>query len=490
MTVDLHDLQAEEAALTAAVTTVAACAYVCEHCRADDFWREDSRRVFRAIDALHAAGRPVDAVTVCSAIASGAKPEDAARIGDYVAHLSESFVVVANTAEYVSSILAATAKRRAMTASEAISEAVFNANGNTADLPGQLEVIATEAVREMRRRGPQASLGPRSYSGPEIAAMEFPDPDPVVLYAERGCTFDLAGGSKGGKTTLVLMGCKAVLTEELFLDLPTKRVPILYLTEQTRRSFRDKLESTGFLLDCDDFHTLFIADFSGLSWNEICAQLMDTVRKFAIGLLIVDTLTDWAHMVNENDAAEALNVMRPLRKISDAEDVAVITCRHTGKGDHSTQAVVDVGRGSSAFAGVFDTLCAMSRVKGQGHPDQRELRLESRKDGIPNTIVVELKDGRYKSLGNAPNVEFRVARDFLLERLPGTEDAALTEKDILDACRGQFSRRTLQRVLNGSRGVGGLVREGIVTGRKGAGSASAKAFGYWLLEGEQLAWPG
>ncbi len=324
---------------------------------------------------------------------------------------------------------------------------------------------------------PELVPRPHSFSGLEIAGMTFPDPDPVVLYAERGCTFDIAAASKVGKTSLVMLGCKALLQGEPFLDLPTKCVPVLYLTEQTRRSFRDKLESVGFLLGCQDFHVLFIADFGGLPWDEVCAVVRDEVNRHSVGLVVIDTLTDWARMQDENDAAEALMVMRPLRLIAE-DGAAVITLRHTGKGDHSNQDVVDVGRGSSAFAGVVDTLCALGRVPGAGHPNQRQLRFQSRRDGIPATLVIELEDGRYSALGSAANVEYRLARAFVRENLPDSEATAITEKDVLEASDKRFSRSTLKRVLND------LTSEGVVAGKKGAGRASSKAFGYWLRDAE------
>lgn len=331
---------------------------------------------------------------------------------------------------------------------------------------------------------------PRSYTGSAIAAMTFPDPDPVVHYAERGCIFDLVGPAKKGKTTFTLHGCQAVLAGKPYLGVKTKRVPILYLTEQTSRSFRDKLEAVGLLLGNDDFHVFFIADFIGLSWPKICEIVREEVRAYGVGLVYIDTLTDWAHMENENDAAEALRVMRPLRVIAE-DGVALVTCRHSGKGSHDGQDVVDVGRGSSAFAGVVDTLCVMGGVQGQGHPRQRQLRFVSRKDGIPQRLVIELTDGRYVCLGDAPDVEYRLAREFVLDHLPRSEARALTEKEILEEGRGQFSRRTLQRVLGGDKGVGGLIREGLVTCCKGAGEASSKAFGYWLTgdDDEQLGLP-
>jgi putative DNA primase/helicase len=353
-----------------------------------------------------------------------------------------------------------------------------------------LELIrhAQEAAAEVSPAGETVetqSLHPRFYTGPELTEMEFANPNPVLLYAEPGCLFDLVSPSKVGKTSLALQGCKAVLDSELFLELPTQPLPILYLTEQTRRSFRDKLTAVGTLPFCDDFHMLFIADCMGMSWVDICAEVREAVRRWGIGILIVDTLTDWAGMENENDNAEAICVMRPLRAIAQESNTAVITIRHTGKGHRGDGDVVDAGRGASAFVGVVDTTCELSRVPGQGHPNRRQLRFSSRKDGIPESLVIELRDNHYVALGDALNVEYRAARRLALEQVPCGEANAVMLKELHKICGEGISEATLERALGkeddpeGGRKASGLVGDGLVLRRKGAGSASTKAYGYW-----------
>ncbi len=198
----------------------------------------------------------------------------------------------------------------------------------------------------------------------------------------------------------------------------------------------------------------------------------------SIGLLVIDTLSKWAKVADENDAAEALRVVGPLQLIAE-DNVAVVTLRHAGKGSPDGKDVVDTGRGSSAFSGEFDLCTVLSRAPGGGHPNRRQLRSVAREDNVPPTLVIELKGGRYLAEGSAPNVEYRSARQFVLSRLSSCEAEAMTETQLLGAAKDQFSRSTLKRVLNGKGGEGGLIREGLVTGKLGAGGASSKAFGYW-----------
>ena len=221
MTFEIHDLQAEEAALAAAVTNPAACAYLVERCREDDFQRSDSRSVLRAVATLHAAGRPVDPVTVSTTVCSGAEDDDAQRLTDYVGHLSESFVVAANVAEYVASIVGQSAKRRAILAGQAISEAALGVNGDLAGLPGILEGITGEAVREIRERCADEKAGQHKLkwlTGAELATMTPETPGYVLRpYLARGLIVQLTGKVKGGKTTLAMHMAAAVLHERPFL---------------------------------------------------------------------------------------------------------------------------------------------------------------------------------------------------------------------------------------------------------------------------------
>jgi hypothetical protein len=457
-----YHADAQRHVLGAALASPEARKFVLARLADGDVFGDGDRRILRAIRELETAG-------MCSVVTVA---ERLPKQSDEVHDLFDRLPSIADVSLSVDVVKRDATKR-------ALEEKLTGAHASLAAGNGDLAITAAilrdaVAVAEQPSEGGRPQL--HSYTAPEIIGMEFPEPDPVVLYAERGCLFDLVGKAKKGKTTFILLGCKAVLRGEPFLDLPTKRVLILYLTEQTRRSFRDKLLTTGLAQEAD-LHVLFRTDFKGKSWNEVCEVIRDEIAKWDFGLVVIDTLSDWARIQDENDNAEALRVTAPLREIAES-GVAIITARHAGKGEHGGLDVVDVGRGGSAFAGVADTLCVLEGAPGSGHPNRRQLRFESRKDDIPPTMIVELKDGHYDCLGNAPNVEYRVARDFVLEHLRGDEAAAISEKEILDACHGRFSRSTLQRVLNG------LTGEGIATGKRGAGSASDKAFGYWLLDDE------
>lgn len=320
---------------------------------------------------------------------------------------------------------------------------------------------------------------PRSYTAAEIAALEFPDPDPILFYFERGKTSDIVAKPKDGKTTFILLGIQALRRGELFLDLPTKPVPVLYLTEQTRRSFRDKLRAVE-IVEGDDFHVFFVTDYHGWDWPDICQVVREECQRLSIGLLVIDTLSKWAKITDENDAGEALRVCGPLQLIAE-DNVAVVTLRHAGKGGTDIKDVVDAGRGSSAFPGEFDICTVLSRASGRGHPNRRQLRSVAREENVPPTLVIELKDGRYVAEGSAPNVEYRSARAAWLEHLPSGKEAALPVRELwVMTDKRAFSERTAKRAIDD------LCREGLAAGEKGAGRAKRRdQEAYWRLENRE-----
>jgi hypothetical protein len=432
---------------------------------ADDFPDPSERKVFRAILSVVADGDEPDLVTV------GAKLP---AMRDFLHTLVDTRGTASNAGQYVALAQDATLRRQLVTACLKTQEMLAETNGT----PAAELVKRCRDLYDLPSSGPEE---PRAVTAVALDALEFPHHERVALYAGPGDIFDLAGKPKKGKTTFILYGVKALLAGESFLDMPTHRCAVVYLTELTRRSFQRKLRSVG-LTKAKDLHLFFRADFAGWTWADICRHVAGYCGEHGIRLIVVDTLSDWASVKDEDDNAEAIAVMAPLRVIAEA-DIAIWTARHAGKGDSGHRETVDVGRGASAYAGVVDTLCVLEGAQGQkGHPNRRQLRLVSRDDDVPERVTVELKDGRYISHGDAFNVETREARAHALDLLGDDEASAKRITTLLERDEGDdFSHSTMNRALDG------LMHDGLVTGRKGAGEASSRAFGYWIRgDDEQL----
>jgi len=155
----------------------------------------------------------------------------------------------------------------------------------------------------------------------------------VEPYVARGCIAEIDGKIKqGGKTTFLTFACRAKLDGLPFLGMATSAGPVVYLTEQPTRSFREALRRAG-LLERDDFHVLAWHDARGVDWPGIVAAARRKCREVGASLLCVDTLPQWAGMKgdSENNSGHALEAVEPLQEAAALANLAVVFVRHARK---------------------------------------------------------------------------------------------------------------------------------------------------------------
>jgi len=322
-------------------------------------------------------------------------------------------------------------------------------------------------------------------TAPELAALEDEAFDWVLDgYVAPYSTTQLSGAPKlAGKTTWALCLSAAVARGAKFMGRATRKGVFVYLTEQTRKTFKVSARGTG-VLENPDIHVLLRSRVWAQDWETIIREATAYCLEVGAVLLIVDTLGRWASLMGdaENDAGAALQVMQPLEEAA-AAGLAVLVVRHDRKDPGAN--IVDAGRGSGAYAGAFDQLLALKRVGGAGHDNRRKLCCEGRFEETPRELVIEYEGGVYLDRGTEANVESAEVRSTVLAVLRDADEAR-TFDHLLEACGGPARETTLQRVL-GTEGKpdkgktpSGLVGDGLVCRAKGAGAASPKAYGYWL----------
>ena len=475
MTNDLHDHQAEEAALAAAVTNPAACSYLVEHCYDEDFGSADRRAVMHALAKLHGAGDPIDPVTVCTAVGSEEKPEDAARLKDYVRDLCDAHFVAANTHSYVATV-GHSAKRRAVNASRAIEKAAFGCNGNVAELPERLEAITAAAVQEMRGRGGQGD-GDRFRTAAFIAE-HTPEKPPAliddVLFAAHSHLL-IGSPKESGKSTLCFTWAAAIADGSEWAGRRTQEGAVVYLLEEGAYGQGCKIHKHG-LTKCENVHVAGPADLAGLDF----AARIDATCKFALDVgavvVFIDTLAAIAgvHDEDENSSGAMLEVVAQVDRLKQA-GLGVVLSQHSRKSGGS---LAEIARGSSAITGGVDLLIGLEPAKGSGHDNRRVLTFKGRID-VPPTLVVDLgKDGMYSYVGDVAASVRKDARSGILALL-GAASEPLTEAVVVEELQSQgIGRTSVQDALRE------LLEEHIVGREKGVGAASNRAFGYYLIVDE------
>ncbi len=470
----LHDLQAEEAALAAAVANPSACTYLVEHCRPADFWRADSRTVFAAIAKLQAAGRPVDPVTVKTAVCAGAGAEDAQRLGEYVGHLAGSLAVCTHVAEYVTAVVGMSAKRRAVLAGTTIRDEALSANGNAADLPGRLEVITAQAVGDIRARHTD-EVARRFHTAAEVAEGTQDQPPAVVedlIFAAHSHLL-IGPPKESGKSTLCFSLARAITAGESWAGRRTQRGAVIYLSEEGAHGQGYKVRKHG-LAECADVYLAGPADLAGLDFLARVDAVCRLAADVSASVVFIDTLSAVAGVRgdDENSAGAALELMAHVDRLKQA-GLAVVCVQHQRKGGGSLS---ESARGSSAAAGGVDFLLSLEKSTGSGHDNRRILTIRGRID-VPPTIVIDLgEDGRFHYVGDVAAAVRNEARQSIVEVLT-TAPEPLTEAEIVDALKDQdIGRTSTQDALRE------LLAFGTVSRAKGVGSATNRAYGYSLSE--------
>ncbi len=282
---------------------------------------------------------------------------------------------------------------------------------------------------------------------------------------------ELSAKIKVGKTTFWAAAVSAMLLGEPFLGLATRQCAVVLLTEEREATLRDLLKRTG-LDAADNLFILHRYATRAYEWADIVAEAVRKAGSVGAGLLVVDTLPDWAGIAGdaENNSGDALTAMRPLQDAA-AAGLGVLSVRHDRKGGGE---IGDSARGSSAYGGAADILLQLTKTTTAGHENRRTLTGVGRFDRVPGAIVIEFVDGVFRALGSSADVERTEVRARVLDILPDAGARMLSETDLLERL-GDAKRSTLKRVLDG------LVEEGRVAKATGAGK-TGRAFGYALNE--------
>jgi len=325
-------------------------------------------------------------------------------------------------------------------------------------------VSPAEADAEIRVRTPA-----------EVCAVAGDRPDWIIFgLVARNAITEIIAKMKTGKTDVILAGVDAILTGDNFLGHATQRVEVLYLTEERPPSFADALRRRG-MDQRSGLHIILRSGTLNMTWPEIVEFVRAYVRANGIGLVVIDTLSDWASLAadEENDSSAALEAVRPLQLLA-ADNVAVWTGRHSRKGYAGD--VADSGRGSGAFTGAVEIVLGLQKMVGSGNKNQRKVIPVGRFNDTPaESFVIERQGYSYTVIGTPGQVGREGARQSLLESTPGNRENAVSASALFKAA-GVTSTIGYELLKE-------LKAKGIVVAEKGAGT-SGKGEGFWRSEGE------
>ena len=460
------NLDAERSVLGAILLDNAAYGPAVEILRPGDFSHDANRRIFARMVSLGESGRPIDPVTLAEELLRTAELEAVGGVA-YLAALTEGLPRASNVAHYARIVKERSIRRHIMRQAKSLFD-------GAADIGTELDTLIErgEQGQQILSAALRKEVAAESiFRSAKQLAETTPEQVEWVLtgYVACGATTEVAAKVKLGKTTLILHACRAMLDSTPFLGFRTREVPaILYLTEQPDASFREALEAAD-LLGRENFVFTSWHSARALSWPKVVAAAVAEAKRIGAPLIVVDTLPQWAGIVDENSSAEALAAMRPLQEAAGVHGLAVVIVRHDRK---SGGEVGDSRRGSSAFAGAVDIVLSLRKPDGNSNGNIRLIHALSRFRETTSRLAIELRPEGYVSLGTESALAVRQATEAILEVAPVGEGAALTGNELFALAK--VKRTSGQEALNDLLRDGQLKRAGC--GKKG------DAFRYFVTE--------
>jgi len=416
------------------------------HLCPDHFYGEAHRIIFAAMTSLKEQGTPIDCLTLGEQLSEG-ELKRAGGLG-YFSALSDGLPREPNVSQYAVIVMEKARLRDVISSANTI---VTSAMNGAADLDQHVETLSIH-YRERVRLERNDTLKWRTAAD-DINTSEQPD-FIVKDYLPRAAVIELSGPPKtAGKTTFVTHMCDAITRGKPFLGRPTKKGPIVYLSEETPTTFRQALRRAG-VEGCEDLHILHKNNTIGMTFSNIMLEAVSRAQEVGAGVIVVDTAPAWMGLKGEeeNQSGPVLEAMSHLQNAA-AQGFAVLPIRHDRKSGGS---VGTSARGSSAYTGAADIVLQLRRPQNGTRRSVRELHAVSRFDDTPELLLIELTAEGYVAHGSATAVALDDAKKAIERTAPASEADAKRLDDILADIDVNVSGAT------GQRAADELLKEGVL----------------------------
>lgn len=264
-------------------------------------------------------------------------------------------------------------------------------------------------------------------------------------YIAKGHSTLLSALWKAGKSTLLRHLFITIHNQSEFAGQPTYKSRILVVSEENEGEWLEQKEE----LDSEEIDHVFIwsrpirVKPNLKQWVQFIEELTAYVLENKIDLVVIDTLSTFWPIDNENDSAQVLKALVPLYALTE-NNIAVLLVHHFRKGGGDQ---AQASRGSGALPGFVDNIIEFTR-KDDGFPNQRILKTYGRFSDVIPQVVIELgSDGVYKTLGQPWEVSKSARLDKIIEIVVSSKEP-LSVKEIFNSCIQAGVTITLRSVQN------------------------------------------
>ena len=264
-------------------------------------------------------------------------------------------------------------------------------------------------------------------------------------FIPQGSLLLFSGYMKTGKSTFVYPLAVSVAQGRPFLGYETSQGGVLILSlEERALDVRNRLIRFGLK------HQDALYVHCGPLHND--TQALNDIKNFIVQnhvtLVIVDTLSLFWNVSDENNNAVVVQQMKPILELTRNTGCSVCLVHHTSKagGDHGRGI-----RGASSLLGIVDQSLVLEDRQGR-RSNQRVLKTLGRYDESPPELILELQDDEWRCLGTGAEAVQIGYMERVYEALahePQTVDM-LVEKTKLS---GKQVRKSLE-ILTGQDRIG------------------------------------
>lgn len=255
---------------------------------------------------------------------------------------------------------------------------------------------------------------------------------------------------KIGKTTLMAALLKAFEQGDTFIGYKVQQTKVLYASEEHPNSWSSRIARFELI---GHYHALVQTKVKNAycleSWKQWLGRARRYMERNGHKVLVLDTLSRYWPVADENDAVQATQAIDALDIITEKSSLCVMVIHHQRKsgGTNFTGA-----RGSGAIVGRFDIILDFDKVEGGfgvEKKNQRLLKGSGRWQETPGELIIELNGNDYELLGDCKEVKHTEDLESIHEALSNHEWQTLEQ--IRQGCglRTNTVTKELKRLVAG-----------------------------------------
>ena len=263
-------------------------------------------------------------------------------------------------------------------------------------------------------------------------------------YLARGFLTLVSALWKAGKTTFISHLIKSLEKENSFVGKSTQPATVLMVSEEGKGLWARRRDEFNISTSCWILCRPIKQKLRYREWVEFLEQMSTFCIENKIDVFILDTLSSFWNVDNENDAAVVQAALLPINHLLE-KNIAVMLIHHFRKSG-GEEALAS--RGSGAIGSYADILVEFTRLHGDQKTKERVLRTYSRFEETPEETVIELTNEGYEVRGSKKDVLAEQKFSQIITILMGFPEGA-TAQELFEEWPDERrpSERTLQRHL-------------------------------------------